>query len=62
MPEAGAIHLINGGEWLALEIGNDSFRFKVSAARRKTKKESVQPFTKPKSKQTPLPTTRVTSR
>ena len=30
-----------------LETGNDSFRFKASAANGKTKKETVQPLTKP---------------
>jgi len=35
-----------------LETGNNSFRFKASAAQRKTKKENVQPLTKPKSKRT----------
>jgi DNA replication protein DnaC len=35
-----------------LETGNDSFRFKASAAQRKTKKENVQPLTKPKSERT----------
>jgi len=35
-----------------LETGNDSFRFKASAAQRKTKKENVQPLTKHKSEQT----------
>jgi hypothetical protein len=29
-----------------LETGNDSFRFKVSSARSKTKKETTQPLTK----------------
>ena len=35
-----------------LETGNDSFRFKASAAQRKTKKENVQTLTKPKSERT----------
>jgi DNA replication protein DnaC len=35
-----------------LETGNDSFRFKASAAQRKTRKENVQPLTKPKSERT----------
>lgn len=35
-----------------LETGNDSFRFKASAAQRKTKKENVQHLTKPKSERT----------
>jgi hypothetical protein len=35
-----------------LETGNDSFRFKASAAQHKTKKENVQPLTKPKSERT----------
>jgi hypothetical protein len=44
MPEAGAIHSINGGQWLDLETGNDSFRFKASSAaatRRKKKTTHV---------------------
>ena len=35
-----------------LETGNDSFRFKATAAQHKTKKENVQPLTKPKSERT----------
>jgi DNA replication protein DnaC len=35
-----------------LETGNDSFRFKASTAQLKTKKENVQPLTKPKSERT----------
>ncbi|MCU0947332.1 MAG: ATP-binding protein, partial [Porphyrobacter sp.] len=45
-----------------LKTGNDSFRFKASAAQRKTPKENVQPLTKPKSERAWLPTSRVTSR
>jgi hypothetical protein len=46
MPEAGAIHSINGGRWLDLETGNDSFRFKASSAvATRKRKEATQPLT-----------------
>jgi hypothetical protein len=46
MPEAGAIHSISGGQWLDLETGNDSFRFKASsAAAARKKKETTHVLT-----------------
>ena len=35
----------NGGQWLALETGNDSFRFKASSATAKKKKEAAHALT-----------------
>ena len=35
----------NGGQWLALETGNDSFRFKASSAAARKKKEATHALT-----------------
>jgi hypothetical protein len=46
MPEAGAIHSINGGQRLDLETDSDSFRFKASsAAAARKKKETTHVLT-----------------